>query len=159
MRYLLLCLLFFGGCGLHQLEGPNIKGDQYPEPGTKFSGNLPKVLAKIDAVCGDTWCEGDFGFEFMAAERAMDNVSTVVVFNMSLPDSPGRELQARHVTRTWSASVHSLHQHWQVRFWTATNSDLDEDGELNEKFYNELTDCIHWCEETIQGALRRPPEE
>ena len=46
------------------------------------SDNAEHALELLDNICGDTWCEGDFNFEFTDLEINKKDKSAVVNFEM-----------------------------------------------------------------------------
>lgn len=52
----------------------------------KTSENLQeekvKILAAIDSICGDTWCEGDYDYRFLSIQFDTQHNTTGVFFNV-----------------------------------------------------------------------------
>ena len=99
------------------------------------------ALELIDNICGDTWCEGDFNFEFLEFELNAKKAEAKVSFK--LISDRGKE---RKFFETGCA-VKNI------------NSMDDVIGshrgrpELNNNFYEELSLCISDKEEIFRNIL------
>jgi hypothetical protein len=85
-------------------------------------------LDAIDSICGDTWCEGDFNYEFQSINCESDNSTCVVGF------------------KTWDYVDESINTRYscEIQGISSFNDILKEGGhDLTEKFYDQLNACIN----------------
>jgi hypothetical protein len=88
-----------------------------------------EVLAAIDSICGDTWCEGDFGFRFQSVSFADDTAT--VRFDYSL--------YSEHDDEEWFAAECALPG------FASPEAAAQRRGQwvsLRDEFYSALSDCI-----------------
>tara|TARA_B100000925_G_scaffold143626_1_gene107584 strand:+ start:12859 stop:13230 length:372 start_codon:yes stop_codon:yes gene_type:complete len=99
------------------------------------------ALELIDNICGDTWCEGDFNFEFLELELNAKEAKAKVSFKL---------------ISEWSEEPKFFETDCMVK---NINSMDDVIGsyrgrpELNDYFYEELSLCISDKEEIFRNIL------
>jgi len=62
--------------------------------GSKFR---QEVLAAVDMICADTWCEGDYNFKFTGLECSFERSLCVLSYDAGAWPSEGQRIQwSRH---------------------------------------------------------------
>lgn len=106
-----------------------------------------RVRKAIDDICGDTWCEGDYQFDFKTVSFDKDGNQTQVDFTMT----PYSSEQAISNEEKFSSVLVS--PSFQVRCIVKGYSDasliLEENNSLNWDFYRALTDCVNSLEQNL----------
>ena len=88
-----------------------------------------EVILAIDDICGDSWCEGDYNFKFTKLACDKINKSCELSFHFIK-------------TNEQSAEIYSPVQICRFENIRNFNQLKDSKYSLNEKFYDELTECI-----------------
>jgi len=91
-------------------------------------------LSAIDIICGDTWCEGDYNFEFQTINCESDNSTCVVSF------------------KTWDYADETINTQYSCKIEGIKSFQdivIEERGDLTEKFYDQMNVCIN--EDEIWG--------
>lgn len=96
-----------------------------------------EVLRTIDNVCGDTWCEGDYNFDFTGFSCKKSTQSCLLEFHFIQIDDNDQE-------------QYSPKQTCQFEQIKEIGQLLEDDGELNWNFYEEVTDCITELESSVE---------
>lgn len=103
-----------------------------------------EVITEIDNICGDTWCEGDFNFEFESIECSLISGCKL---SMTLWD--GYE-ERDDVKKTYSGSC-------VVAGFSNYNQmiEISENGwqQLSYDFYEAVSDCVSDVEEEAYKVL------
>lgn len=106
-----------------------------------------RVRKAIDNICGDTWCEGDYQFEFKTVTFDKSGNQTLVDFTMT----PYSSEQAISNEDKFSSVLVS--PSFQVRCIVKGYSDvskiIDQDQSLNWDFYEAMTDCVSSLEQNL----------
>ena len=109
------------------------------------------ILNSLSSTCGDTWCEGDFAFDFQALDCSPDSSSSchvdfVMTSSQTLNEIPTPTskvtpvVRMRHSVSCEFTNIQSLSQIVKnKRTW-----------ELNESFYDALSLCIEALEKSLQ---------
>lgn len=99
------------------------------------------VITAIDNICGDTWCEGDYDFNFESIECSTATHSCIVKFEvLSIvwdEDYSQPEFTAKFNTKCVLPSIHSISDIIYLPSYDKYNDTI-----LNQDFYEALTDCI-----------------
>jgi len=111
-----------------------------PEPTAEES-----VRRAIDNICGDTWCEGDFQFKFLAVTFDKDQLQTDLSFIMY---PYGEEENLLEADGSGAPVLHC-----QIEGFADANLILTPNGSLVDPFYTSLSDCIGSHETTILKRL------
>ena len=139
---LLLVLVPSFGCGLAEREGEEqttvpshtaVVSTRRP-PCQELSPSQEKIALKlIDDICGDTWCEGDYNFDFRALACDLRRMSCTLRFQMFPWDTvaSGSSAYSRSCETTGFSGFDSL-------VATAPNGYQS----LVPSFYDALTTCI-----------------
>jgi len=91
------------------------------------------ALKAIDDMCGDSWCEGDYNFEFNSLKCFENKNICVLNFKMILDE----------VVFTQSCILKNKKSH---------NDILSVNG-VKDNIYNELTECIEKIESELHHNL------
>lgn len=89
-----------------------------------------KVLQAIDNVCGDTWCEGDYNFQFntFICDKKTNSCELNFQFIVTNDDGENEKFSPEQVCRFENISEFS-----QL---------MDGKWSLNDDFYQDVTECI-----------------
>jgi hypothetical protein len=87
---------------------------------------LSEALTAIDNICGDTWCEGEYNFEFHTIECS-DNRCTVDMTLFSETESFEGSCTVENINSISDVIVVEERYKWV---------------DLSESFYEELSECI-----------------
>ncbi|EQC47767.1 hypothetical protein M899_2134 [Bacteriovorax sp. BSW11_IV] len=103
-----------------------------------------KILLEIDNICGDTWCEGDFNFNF--PELTCDDVTATCTLSVYLfdgyNDTDGDpEYFMGKCEFTGITSYEQMIE--QGPRWS----------HLNQEFYENITDCITELEDEARPVI------
>lgn len=114
-----------------------------------------RALRAIDDQCGDTWCEGDYSFQFKKLLCFQDSTSCKLYFNMSYENQE----KGNEVTDPKTGAVYQIASEaysYQVACRINNIRELSDllTGEgphkrLNRRVYSSLTDCISRLEEKL----------
>jgi hypothetical protein len=98
---------------------------------------LEEVLKDIDSVCSDSWCEGDYNFKFNQLSCSKANKSCALAFQFIKTDE--QEVETYSPVQV-------------CKFENITNFKQLKDNKygLNDKFYEDITDCISTLEGTVE---------
>ena len=99
------------------------------------------ALELIDNICGDTWCEGDFNFEFSQFE--LDTIKAEAKVSFKLISEWGKEPKF-YITYCIVKNIH---------FIGDVIGTYRGRPELNNNFYEELSLCISDKEEIFRNIL------
>lgn len=121
--------------------------------GTLFALAQPsdteRVRQAIDSHCGDTWCEGDYSYNFRKV--VFDNLENTTSVHFTMGFSEALKL-SRDDSSSFKATL--LRQSFQVsceiRGFSGAGQVLQQQGELDRSFYRSMNDCIA----TLEGKLR-----
>jgi len=109
-----------------------------------FSGEFTKndlALELIDNICGDTWCEGEFDFEFNHFEIDSNKSEALVEFTL-ISEWHNGELLFKTECRL--KNINSIDQ--VITYYRGN-------PELNNSFYEDLSLCITDKEELLHTAI------
>ena len=97
------------------------------------------VLDLIDDICGDTWCEGDFAFDFRRFECSPEKRSCVLRLRIASWANDPLEWQWR------SRQITGFPRFWQM-------VDTSDSGylSLDWDFYTAVSDAISSIEESVR---------
>jgi hypothetical protein len=103
------------------------------------------ALRAIDNVCGDTWCEGDYSYDFRYLRCCGSNCQ--VFFYMGNPEDPARRRYVScKVTRIRDArDLVTLQRDVNGKWY----------GELKQKPYDAISRCIEGHERALYNAVLR----
>ena len=99
------------------------------------------ALELIDNICGDTWCEGDFNFEFSQFELDTIKAEAKVSFKLISDWGEGLKFFETDCTVKNISSMNDVISSYRGR------------PELNNHFYEELSLCISDKEEIFRNIL------
>ena len=99
------------------------------------------ALELIDNICGDTWCEGDFNFEFLEFELNAKKSEAKVSFKLI---SDWAKQPKFFVTECTVKNINSMDD---------VIGSYRGRPELNNHFYEELSLCISDKEELFRNIL------
>ncbi len=104
------------------------------------------VRKAIDNICGDTWCEGDFRFQFTSVE--LDAKADLFTVNFVMTPYLDEEtvLDEEGVTAlvSPSASVKCV-----VKGYSDASVIVDKTGSLNWTVYEKLSKCVNSLESKL----------
>ena len=103
--------------------------------------NNDLALELIDNICGDTWCEGDFNFEFFEFKLDVEKAEAMVSFK--LISEWGKEPKFFETDCT----VNNINSMYDVI------GSYRGRPELNNNFFEELSLCISDKEEVFRNIL------
>ena len=121
------------------------------------------ILRAIDSMCGDTWCEGDYDFEF----RYLDCDDSGCHLDFTMRENPGERehtLAQPPAHPRFEARIHSEGlpaRDFQVSCRFSQYKDLNDTAHINvdeshdisiglePAFYADLTDCIDALEQGL----------
>lgn len=123
--------------------------------GSVFANTLSEkqesiVLTSIDNICGDTWCEGDFNFDFYSLECSAETNSCT--------------LEADLIEYTYSGDDYSDEK--EIRYpskctiegYSSFDSMLEDKDtrwpDLAWDFYEAVTDCVTTMEEAVYESQK-----
>jgi len=94
------------------------------------SAQKKQVLQTIDNVCGDTWCEGDYNFQFNSFSCEKQTSTCELNFQFIKTDDNGENptLSTEQVCR-----FENIKTYKQL---------MENKWSLNDDFYSAVTDCI-----------------
>ncbi len=104
------------------------------------------VLQTIDDMCGDVWCEGDYGYEFndFDCSAAVDGTTCTMKFVMIKTD---------YVKEKRSLSI-SMERRFPVTCefgpYKTKKEILGDESDLAETFWDTLNDCIGEMEQYLE---------
>lgn len=116
------------------------------------------ILDSISLLCGDTWCEGDFGFEFRSLNCSNKNdflchLDFVMISSYSLSELPVQKSRVKpvvHERHSVSCEISNIQSIDQIvenkRTW-----------EINQDFYEKLSLCIQELEKLFNSKINIPP--
>ena len=107
----------------------------------KPQSNYDLALELIDNICGDTWCEGDFNFEFLEFELETKKAEAKVSFKLISDWGKKRKFFETDCTVKNINSMEDVIGSYRGR------------PELNNHFYEELSLCISDKEEIFRNML------
>jgi hypothetical protein len=87
------------------------------------------VLKEIDMICADTWCSGDYNFQFKSIQ--CDDTKAICQINYEM--------------YIWEQEAAKLSLNCQIRPLKKFSDLVVKQGEhyyLQDKFYDKLTDCF-----------------
>lgn len=96
-----------------------------------------QVLREIDNICGDTWCEGEYNFEFINFSCKKSTLSCELDFKFVKIDERDN-------------NIYSQIQSCEFENITKFTQLIDASGDLTEVFYHNVSSCIHELEENVQ---------
>lgn len=96
-----------------------------------------RVLKTIDDICGDTWCEGDYGFRFNAFK--CDKKSSRCQLRFQFIKVEDNDLE-----------VYSSEQVCEFKNITRYDQIMSSEWGLADDFYQEVSDCISDRERAIR---------
>ena len=99
------------------------------------------ALELFDNICGDTWCEGDFNFEFLEFELDTKKAAAKVSFKLISDWGEGTKFFETDCTMKNINSMDDVIGSYRGR------------PELNNHFYEELSLCISDKEEIFRNIL------
>ena len=97
------------------------------------------VLDLIDDVCGDTWCEGDFAFDFRRFECSPEKQSCVLRLRIASWEKQPLEWQWR------SRQITGF-----PRFWQMVETSDSGYQSLDGDFYTAVSDAISRIEDSVR---------
>ncbi|HYX35283.1 MAG TPA: hypothetical protein VE954_19475 [Oligoflexus sp.] len=103
------------------------------------NSDAPTILKAIDSICGDTWCEGDFGFHFQNVVLDASTNSTTVFFTIGIND-PVDITQIQPIQFQASCTVAG---------YSTFTTIMQSDDSLTQEFYARLTECIQDVEDKL----------
>ncbi len=112
------------------------------------------VLDAMDKICGDTWCEGDFGYSFKKV--VCESTGCSVFFQMSLDPSFNKMVEKKN--NDYIAQVKSVSGRYKYnvtcvlpKMKSYNDMMAEVDGDTSPAYYNTFTDCIGDLEKMIYG--------
>ena len=97
------------------------------------------VLDLIDDICGDTWCEGDFAFDFRRFHCSPEQRSCVLRLRIASREQEPLEWQWR------SRQITGF-----PRFWQMVETSDSGSQSLDRDFYTAVSDAITSIEESVR---------
>jgi len=107
----------------------------------KSQNKYDLALELIDNVCGDSWCEGDFNFEFLEFKLETKKAEAKVSFKLIGDRGKERKFFETDCTVKNINSMEDVIGSYRGR------------PELNNHFYEELSLCISDKEEIFRNIL------
>lgn len=105
----------------------------------------PIILETIDNICGDTWCEGDFDFEFtefkFLKNKQIAQVNFTLIYEVS-------SAYSRYATECKLKGYSLYQQIIELDLYGGYHS-----YQLTNNFFEDLTDCITEKEEKFRSIL------
>ena len=99
------------------------------------------ALGAIDGTCGDTWCEGDYGYRFK--DMSCDSILKSCQVKFEMIDGAKSELASIGETAEYIASEGTKHSvACTIKNLSKASDILAPRRELTEGFYTSLTNCI-----------------
>ncbi len=104
-------------------------------------GQQRDIITTIDNLCGDTWCEGDYDFNFQSI-KCNSNTQTCTVEFQLLSIIWDDDYQRPVFTSTFNAQckITPIKSLSDIIFMHGYNK--YNEVELNQDFYQQLSDCI-----------------
>lgn len=100
-----------------------------------------EALLQIDSICGDTWCEGDFGFKFNWIDCDFRKRRCKVGFDLYNPEEENRRAKV-------VCTIGGLKGYPDVIKTVGTRY-----SSLNDRFYTKLTSCISGHEKRLYDKI------
>ena len=100
-------------------------------------------LRAIDIICGDTWCEGDFGYKFQ--EINCDSSSKTCTVKMEISLHPEEEFNITDEGKNFTGSISTSHRVACTVKNVSSIADVlrpTPNLDLVDSFYTPLSDCI-----------------
>ena len=110
-----------------------------------------KVRKAIDDICGDTWCEGDFQYQFNSVDLNKKSGESTVTFMMSPYSS--EENVTTNETFVSSIDQTRFSVKCVVKGYADAALIVRDDGSLDEGFYKALSSCINSLEDKLVSRL------
>lgn len=125
------------------------------------------LLSRIDALCGDTWCEGDFNYDFVALKCGADGCTLKFIMKelLVLKETPqNTKVLGESADTTISSSATGSFREFDVACTFRQFTHMEElaelslsshtrDIQLNEAFHRALNDCIESLEKQLSAEL------
>lgn len=129
MKSIFVFLILFTSSTL--LAGSRVSTELFTEKQTS------EIIQAIDNICADTWCEGDYNFEFIDFSCNKSVHTCDLTFHFIETDDDN--------VQTYSA-LQTCHFTNITKFKQIKQSK----NSLNHNFYEELTDCITTLEDQLK---------
>ena len=105
------------------------------------------ILKSIDDTCGDSWCEGDYGYAFKQVILQPEQNSTEVQFVMSIEDSQAPASDSVGMVRDFDVSC-------TVQGFSDPSEVMHTRYTLDPDFYTQLDSCIRNLEQKLAVERR-----